>query len=135
MALVMMGKRLLSHIRRKYEYYQKKIQTTEEFVEYAATKSTMSRQRYIVYCEGQEPIFSSDWLMEELARFRRDKKNDSASGTEGGHKPRKGKSLRGKQHETQYENFYSFGIDCGSFLWTRDYPQPYEWENGNTRGG
>ncbi|MCK5392639.1 MAG: DUF5329 family protein [Deltaproteobacteria bacterium] len=44
--------------------------TTEEFVEYSGTKSTMSSKFYLVYCGDNDPIKSSVWLLEELNKFR-----------------------------------------------------------------
>ena len=36
------GNEAVSHIKKKYEYFKDDIDTAEEFIEYAATKSTMS---------------------------------------------------------------------------------------------
>lgn len=58
-----------SHIERKYEYAQKWIETTEQFIEYTATRSSISGEPYWVICSGRkEP--SADWMKRELARFR-----------------------------------------------------------------
>ncbi len=72
------GTKAYSHILNKYEYFRDKIQTTEEFIEYSATKSTLSGENYLVYCAGQAPQRSSDWLLEELSRMR---KADSTKAT------------------------------------------------------
>ena len=58
------------HIKRKYKHYRSQITTTEEFIEYSATKSTMSGKDYLVYCESDTPIKSKDWLLEELRVYR-----------------------------------------------------------------
>ncbi len=58
------------HMRRKYDYFRDKISSTEEFIEYAGTKSTMSGRLYEVLCIGQEPEFSRDWLLKELKAYR-----------------------------------------------------------------
>ena len=58
------------HMRRKYDYFRGEISSTEEFIEYAGTKSTMSGRLYEVLCIGQEPEFSRDWLLEELSVYR-----------------------------------------------------------------
>jgi hypothetical protein len=58
------------HVRRKYNYFRDKISSTEEFIEYAVTKSTMSGRLYEVLCIGQEREFSRDWLLEELSVYR-----------------------------------------------------------------
>lgn len=58
------------HIKRKYKFFRGEITTTEEFIEYSATKSTRSGQDYLIYCDDNEPIKSSEWLLEELNNFR-----------------------------------------------------------------
>ena len=64
------GEKAVSHIQIKYDYFKDKITTTEEFIEYSATKSTMSGKYYTVRCPKQEEIRAQDWLMEELTVFR-----------------------------------------------------------------
>lgn len=64
------GKEASKHINRKYKHYKKQITTTEEFIEYAATKSSMSGMDYLVYCESGSPLKSKDWLLEELSVYR-----------------------------------------------------------------
>jgi hypothetical protein len=58
-----------AHIKRKYEYAKKWIETTEQFIEYTATKSSVSGEPYRVICSGREEP-SADWLNRELARYR-----------------------------------------------------------------
>ena len=58
------------HVRRKYQHFMKKISSTEEFIEYSASKSTMSGQYYEVRCPGKSPERSQDWLLRELQAFR-----------------------------------------------------------------
>jgi hypothetical protein len=38
---------------------------------YSATKSTMSGRLYEVQCPGEEPVPSSEWLLEELEVHRK----------------------------------------------------------------
>ena len=64
----------VSHIEKNYDYFRDDITSTEEFIEYSATKSTMSGDFYMVSCPGKEAIRTQDWLMDELKRFRREKK-------------------------------------------------------------
>jgi len=64
------GERASKHIKRKYKHFRDQITTTEEFIEYSGTKSTMSGNFYLVYCGDNDPIKSSVWLLEELNRFR-----------------------------------------------------------------
>ncbi len=60
----------VSHIEMKYDYFRDDINNTEEFIEYSATKSTMSGDYYTVTCTGKKSINTQDWLMNELKRFR-----------------------------------------------------------------
>lgn len=57
------------HIERKYDYIRDRISTTEQFIKYAATESSISGQPYTVICSGQEEP-SADWLNRELDRYR-----------------------------------------------------------------
>ncbi|MGB5734506.1 MAG: DUF5329 domain-containing protein [Thiohalocapsa sp.] len=57
------------HIQRKYAYAKRWIETSEQFIEYTATKSSTTGKTYSVICAGRkEP--SADWLNRELSRFR-----------------------------------------------------------------
>lgn len=58
------------HIKRKYWYFKNKVTNTEEFIEFSGTMSTRSGKDYLIYCEGNEPVKSSVWLMEELIQYR-----------------------------------------------------------------
>lgn len=60
----------LLHIEKKYEYFRDRISSTEEFIEYSATKSTMSGSLYMVYCPGQDSMTSRAWLLAELQHYR-----------------------------------------------------------------
>jgi hypothetical protein len=60
----------VEHIKNKYEYFRDDIKNTEGFIEYSATKSTMSGNYYTVTCPGKETIKTQDWLLTELKRFR-----------------------------------------------------------------
>ncbi len=60
----------VNHVQRKYRYFADQITSTEEFIEYSATKSTRSGQYYQVKCPGKEPERSQDWLLRELKAFR-----------------------------------------------------------------
>ena len=59
-----------SHVRKKYEYFRDKIQTSEDFIEYSASKSTMSGKYYRVFCKDEPPVLTRDWLLEELRSYR-----------------------------------------------------------------
>jgi len=60
----------VKHIQRKYDYFRDDIKSTEDFIELAATKSTMSGKYYTVTCPDKEAIKTQDWLLTELKRFR-----------------------------------------------------------------
>jgi hypothetical protein len=57
------------HIEKKYNYFNKRITTTEEFIQYSATKSSITGKPYKVICNGVV-MDSSDWLRAELDRLR-----------------------------------------------------------------
>lgn len=58
------------HVKKKYDYFRGRISTSEEFIEYAATKSTMTGRYYRVLCPGEPPKRARDWFLEELLRYR-----------------------------------------------------------------
>jgi len=57
------------HIAKKYGYVKHRVQRAEDFIEYAATKSSLTGKSYLVLCEGRE-VQTAEWLRAELARFR-----------------------------------------------------------------
>ena len=61
-----------AHLRDKYKYLVARnlINTTEEFIEKAATESSLSGQAYAIRCNGGATLTSSQWLRDELARVR-----------------------------------------------------------------
>ena len=64
------GVRAEKHIKRKYEYFMDKINSAEDFIKYSATKSTMSGKQYKIHCENIATQNSSDWLLDELKKYR-----------------------------------------------------------------
>lgn len=60
------------HLRDKYKYLVARnlINTTEDFIERAATESSLSGKPYEVRCNGGATVTSKQWLRDELARFR-----------------------------------------------------------------
>ena len=62
----------VAHIQHKYQYLMKKglIDSTEQFIDRAASESSLSGKPYMVKCGASEPIKSSDWFYNELRRFR-----------------------------------------------------------------
>ncbi len=62
-----------AHLNRKYEYLVKKdrIETAEEFIELAGTRSSFSGEAYLVRCPGKEPEPSASWLGKRLSELRK----------------------------------------------------------------
>jgi peptidoglycan hydrolase CwlO-like protein len=65
----------VKHIKRKYDYFRDDINSTEDFINLSASKSTLSGNYYTVLCPGKKTIRTQDWLMTELKHYRA-KKND-----------------------------------------------------------
>jgi uncharacterized protein DUF5329 len=61
-----------AHVRSKYDFLVKLslIDTTKDFIDKAATQSSLSGQPYEVRCGSDLPMPSSLWLNNELARYR-----------------------------------------------------------------
>ena len=64
------GKDTVDHVKKKYNYFKKRIDSTEKFIELSATKSTMSGKYYVVLCKGNPNVKSQDWLLQELKNYR-----------------------------------------------------------------
>jgi len=64
------GNKGVEHIQMKYDYFRDDIKSTEDFIKYSATKSTMSGKYYTVKCPDKNIIKSQDWLLTELKRYR-----------------------------------------------------------------
>lgn len=59
----------VEHMRRKYEYYEKKIHTAEDFIALAASKSMLSGNPYTVRI-GDDEMLAADWLTAALGEYR-----------------------------------------------------------------
>ncbi|MGE5774493.1 MAG: DUF5329 domain-containing protein [Hyphomicrobiales bacterium] len=61
-----------AHLRDKYNYLAARnlIATTEDFIDRAATESSLSGRPYEVRCNGGAVVTSNQWLRDELARYR-----------------------------------------------------------------
>ena len=64
------GTEAVEHIKKKYDYYSEEIDSAEDFIKYAATKSKMSGDYYMVHCPDQPAVKSKTWLLAELASYR-----------------------------------------------------------------
>ena len=58
------------HINKKYEYVKKRISSAEQFIAYAASKSSITGKKYQVTC-GETTMLSNAWLEEELRTYRK----------------------------------------------------------------
>jgi len=60
------------HISKKYRYVQKKglVRTAEDFITYAATKSSISGSPYLVKCGDAESQKCAEWLRTERSKLR-----------------------------------------------------------------
>ncbi len=66
------GHQARSHFELKYHYLCR-ITTatrTEDVIECAGSRSSMSGEPYLVKCDDSAPVTSSEWLRTELERFR-----------------------------------------------------------------
>lgn len=61
------------HVQKKYEYFAKKgkVNSAEDFIQWAASKSEMSGNPYMVRYGNGAPIPLARWLTDELARYRK----------------------------------------------------------------
>jgi hypothetical protein len=58
-----------SHIERKYDYIESRVDDTEDFIKNAATESSMSGRKYYVTCDANKRT-SAEWLHDELLKYR-----------------------------------------------------------------
>lgn len=63
----------LEHINKKYAYFKKKIKTTEDFIKYSATKSTISGNHYSII-SGETTYDSQKYLLSILKKYRESRK-------------------------------------------------------------
>ncbi len=69
------SKKVRNHVELKYGYFKKKgqINSTEDFIKWSASKSEMSGKPYLVKSGNESPMLLSQWLFEELERYRKKK--------------------------------------------------------------
>jgi hypothetical protein len=67
------SKKSRAHLQSKYDFLaaSNQIGTAEDFIDKAATKSSMSGQPYAVRCQDGVIIHSAEWLREALACYRK----------------------------------------------------------------
>ena len=59
-----------AHVRKKYEYFRDEIRTSEDFIDFSASKSIMSGKYYRVFCKDEPAVLTRNWLLEELRNYR-----------------------------------------------------------------
>ncbi len=61
-----------AHLRRKYDALAAmgRIVTAEDFIEQAATRSSLSGEAYAIRCHTGPALTSDQWLRQALARYR-----------------------------------------------------------------
>lgn len=64
------GREAAEHIRKKYNHFKDEISTAEDFILLSATKSELTGKKYRVFCEGEKPLDSDQWLRGELKVYR-----------------------------------------------------------------
>ena len=64
------GLAAVKHIEKKYAYFRDDIESTEDFIRLAASRSTLSGRAYTVICGDAEPIETQAWLLQELESLR-----------------------------------------------------------------
>jgi len=109
-----------SHMLKKYKYAKRKVKTPEDFIEYCATKSTMSGKHYQVRLAGGRTIASSEWLLAALDAYR----TGGAGGAVTGDIP-----YEMREFKKQYGSCPTREEDCASVVIS--YPEFLSKESGN----
>jgi hypothetical protein len=60
----------IEHIKIKYEHFKSQIQTPEDFIRLAASKSLLSGKPYTVRPRGEKEQTMSEWLIKALQEHR-----------------------------------------------------------------
>ena len=63
-----------AHMQRKYEHYNDKIKTPEDFIRLTATKSLMTGKLYFVRLKDGKKFTSEAWLHQALEAYRQKQK-------------------------------------------------------------
>lgn len=66
------GTEAKSHLLRKLKYFEDRgaVQSTEQFIELAASSSSVTGQPYLVRCGDGIPVQSGTWLLLQLQAMR-----------------------------------------------------------------
>lgn len=67
------GTRAAAHLQRKYDYLRKRerVASAEQFIEAAASRSSVTGRAYRVACAGLEPSDAGPWFRQRLSMLRR----------------------------------------------------------------
>jgi hypothetical protein len=76
------AKAAAAHLRDKYEFLvtRNSIQNSGDFIEKAATKSSISGLAYAIRCQGVPTVSSHEWLVQVLAKYRQSQKDPESQG-------------------------------------------------------
>ena len=96
-----------SHMLKKYKYAKRKVKTPEDFIEYCATRSTMSGKPYRVRLGDGSTITSAAWLLTELEEYRK-RVRESGAGA--------GLSYEIREFRMQYGTCVTPQEDCASVV-------------------
>jgi len=72
------GAEAAKHMRRKYKHFDDRIQSADDFIDLAATKSMLSGKKYSVHTADGE-MATADWLRAVLADYSSDIENGPES--------------------------------------------------------
>jgi hypothetical protein len=66
------GSQAQAHLRHKYDALvaMNRIASAEDFIELAASKSSLSGKAYAIMCNNGPAVASAQWLRDALARYR-----------------------------------------------------------------
>jgi hypothetical protein len=69
------GRRARTHLSEKYQYLvaHDEIASADDFIDLAATRSSVSGMTYQIRCSGGAPVDSKLWLLDALAAYRQAK--------------------------------------------------------------
>ena len=69
-----------SHMHLKYKNGKRWVNSTEQFIDRLATKSSWTSKPYYLLCEGAEPQLSNAWMHDQLTLYRATKITDPKPG-------------------------------------------------------
>ena len=58
------------HLRMKYRRGKRYADTTENFIDRLASKSSISKKLYMIECPGEAPVSTGSWLHSKLDSYR-----------------------------------------------------------------